>query len=321
MTERVTNVSGVNIIVDEDYQEFYSGDDIRIVKFDKGKYTLVAEASSHIKTSSGSQPTSLTLDHYPTSVMPDSSSDIYLLNDTYRTIINASNNSLNQFVADVSGYQFEVGQVVGVIVTSIAGDSSGYSWGSSYRVSAVDGSTHTFNYAIPTFFVNQPGQYQIKVKHAFSTYADFSIITDSAIEANNNFNIYLKNSYCQEYYLYNTFVVVNILFDQDIVNDQWYNPSDNLVNNTFYYHPEAINVDVSTLIILKGTYDSSNYLLNQKNIWQVTHTDSSTILFKVFNDNVPYIYNQVGTYNVECTSYDSFGNAITKKFEGLINVK
>jgi hypothetical protein len=41
---------------------------------------------------------------------------------------------------------------------------------------------------------------------------------------------------------------------------------------------------------------------------------------KVFNESVPYIFSEIGTYDVECTSYDSFGNAIIKKYEGLVEV-
>ena len=114
--------------------------------------------------------------------------------------------------------------------------------------------------------------------------------------------------------------MVNLLFDQDLVNRQWYDASDNLVNGVFYYHPEPIAVDISTLVILKATYDPSNYLLGQKNIWTVINHDSSLILFKVWNESVPYIFNSLGTYDVECISYDIFGNAVTKKYEGLIEV-
>jgi hypothetical protein len=221
-------------------------------------------------------------------------------------------------ILDVSNYVFETGQLVGIIVSDI--NKPGYEWGASYRVIDVSGYTHTFNQILPYEFLDT-SVYTVKVKHAFSSYANLSIPTSSAIELNNTFNIYLKNSYCQEYYLDNTFVLLNVLFEQEPINEQWYNVSDNLINTEFYYHPEPITVDVSTLIILKAVYDPSTYLLNQKNIWQISEHDSSTILFKVFNDSVPYIFDEAGRYDVECTSYDSFGNTISKKYEGLIIVQ
>ena len=63
-----------------------------------------------------------------------------------------------------------------------------------------------------------------------------------------------------------------------------------------------------------------NTLINQKNIWTVINHDSSIILFKVFNDSVPYIFDASGIYDVECVSYDVYGNSITKKYEGLVQV-
>jgi hypothetical protein len=207
--------------------------------------------------------------------------------------------------------------LVGVLVTNV---STGYTWASSYNVVSIDGSTHTFNYSFPEFFINDPLKYTVQVKHAYSSYADLTMTTDSATEVDNNFRIYVKDSYCQEYYLDNTFVLINVLFDQDIVNEQWYDVSDNLINDNFYYKSNSITVDISTLVILRALYEPSTYLLNQKNIWEVINHDSGLVIFKVFNESVPYIFNEIGTYDVNCTSYDSFGNGIMKNYEGLIKV-
>lgn len=316
LTERVLTISGTTLTVDEDYQTFNTGDNVNIVKFDSGKYALIEEVSSYIISADNSSPNMIVLDQIPTSfIAPDQSTNIYILNDTHRSTSNIINNA--QLSLDVSNYVFEPGQLVGIIVTDI--NKPEYEWGASYRVSTVNGYTHTFDNILPHEFLDT-STYTVKVKHAFSTYANLSIPTSSATEVNNTFSIYLKNSYCQEYYLDNTFVLLNVLFEQEPVNDQWYNASDNLINSEYYYHPESITVDVSTLVILRAIYDPSIYLLNQKNIWQLIEHDSSTIVFKVFNDSVPYIFNEAGRYDVECTSYDSFGNAIYKKYEGLINV-
>jgi len=318
LTERVIDVSGLIITIDPYSQKFYSGDDVRLVKFDKGKYSLISESSAHIINATMGQPASATLDQISSTFIIDPSSDLYILNNTYRNVINPSNNGLN-FTADIVGYQFEVDQLVGLIITH---NTNGYSWGSSYKVLDVSGTTHTFDFPVPDFFVNNPSTYTINAKHAFSTYADFTINTESANEESNNFQIFLKNSYCQEYYLDNTFVLINILFDQDKVNQQWYEPSDNLINKTYFTYDQSkpLNVDISTLVILQAQYDSSNYLLNQKNIWEIVEHDSSIVLMKVFNQSIPYIFDTAGVYDVECTAYDSYGNTIIKKYEGLIQV-
>lgn len=319
ITERVTDIStNGNITIDPDFQKFYSGDDVRLVRFDKGKYSLIEEVSAHIISSNPGQPTTATLNVIPPSFVIDQSTDIYILNDTYRNVTNASNNGSN-FTANISGYQFEVNQIVGLIVSH---NTNGYSWGSSYKVLDVSGTTHTFDNPVPDFFINNPTIYSIKAKHAFSTYADFTIPTLTADEVANNFQIFLKNSYCQEYYLDDTFVLINILFDQDKVNQQWYEPSDNLINTEYFTFDQShpLNVDISTLIILQAQYDPSNYLLNQKNIWEIIEHDSSIVLMKVFNKSVPYIFSDSGIYDVQVSSYDSYGNVAIKRYEGLISV-
>lgn len=307
MSEQILSIDiGTStIIIDPDYQNFYTGDDVQLVKFDKGKYQLIAEASSHIINVSG---TTLTLDQIPSIISIDTSTEVYILNDTYRFTANASNSeTLGTSLIDISGYTFSANQVVGLIVTDLC---TNYSWGSTYRVLSVNGSTHTFDALIPPQFVDNASRYQIKAKHAFSTYTEFNILTESATEINNTFKIYLKDSYCQEYYLDNTFVIANKLFNEEIVNARWYNVSDNLHYTTFYYHKNYIVVDTSTLVILRAIYDPSNYMLNQKNIWTAINKDTSAIVFKVFNNDVPYIFNASDNYEIICESYDSYGNLI-----------
>lgn len=338
MTERVLSINNNDIIIDEDSQHFYKGDNVILVKFDKEKYDLVKEASAYVIDASEADMCTInkiTLDNIPSDFIIEPSTDIYILNDTYRETIPLSKVSNNPvYVVDISNYIFEENQMVGIIITD---SCMGYSWGGSYRVMNVNGVTHTFDNAIPNFMYNNPVRYNIQFKHAFSTYSDMSIPTYSATEiaasGGNYFKIYLDNSYCQEHYLDDTFIYVNILFDQDIVNEQWYDASSNqnvnAGNHIFYYHTNPIIIDVSTLIILKSKYNDNpdvssyfdeDYLINQKNIWQINNHDTSTIIFKVFNDSVPYFFDKKGTYDVQCTSYDSYGNAITKIYEGLIEV-
>ncbi|MFA5154745.1 MAG: hypothetical protein WC554_19525, partial [Clostridia bacterium] len=214
-------------------------------------------------------------------------------------------------------YAFEPNQLIGVIITDL---STNYSWGSSYRVESVVGTEHTLDNLLPYQFLNDLGKYQMQAKHAFSTYASFTINTSSAQETSNYFNIYLKNDYHQQYYLDNTFVLINILFDQEKVNEQWYNASDNLINSPFYYYVKPIIIDASTLVILKAEFDNSTYMLNQKNIWTIKNSLDKSILLKAYNEVIPYIFDVSGYYDVEVESYDKYGNLSNKIYEGLINV-
>jgi len=53
LTERVLSIVDSSIVIDSDFQKFYVNDDIKLVKFDKGKYSLITEVSSHITAVSG----------------------------------------------------------------------------------------------------------------------------------------------------------------------------------------------------------------------------------------------------------------------------
>jgi hypothetical protein len=114
-------------------------------------------------------------------------------------------------------------------------------------------------------------------------------------------------------------VFVNVLFDEDDVKLQWYDPTSDPSLNDQYMFKERISVDTSTLVILRATYDPSNYMLDQKNIWTVTDEDDKTVL-RVFNDTVLYVFNETGKYDVRVEAYDSWGNLRQQDFEGLINV-
>jgi hypothetical protein len=323
MTERVVTRSGDTFTVDPDFQSFNDGDDVNLVLFDRGKYNFLQEVSGNISGVAGND---LTITGIPTNFVTDSSTEVYLLNDTRRTIYQGINDLVNQTVEiDVSAYQFRINQLVGIIIDDI---STGYSWGSAFRVldSSTNGSIgyyHKLKGNIPEFILADPSRYELTAKHAFSTFSDFTIDIETSTEVDNNFQIYLDDIYYHQYYLDNTFVYVNILFDQEKVLDQWYDPSTDmgLVTGPFYPYAKSITVDTSTLIILDTFYDPSDYMLNQKNIWTVTERDSGDILFRVHNKTVPYIFDEIGTYNVQVEAYDSYGNLKTQYWEGLIKVE
>ena len=306
LTERITSMIDTSIVVDEDYQEFYTGDDVRLVKFDKGKFTLLEEVSSRISYAAGSQPTTIALDQIPASFVMNASNDFYIINDTYRTTVNQLNNTYGMLAIDISGYIFTENQLVGIIATNV---DTGYTWGSSYRVVSVDGSTHTFDNAMPEFLMNT-STYTIQAKHAYTTFAEFTINTSTASETNNEFKVYLKNSYCQEYYLDNTFIYTNLLFDHDRINVAWYNPSTYTIDASMYYYNSMINVDASTFVIFRAEYETSTYMKNQKNIWTIRFNEDDTVYLKVFNYSVPIIIDTSARLKVLVESYDSYGNLV-----------
>ncbi len=320
LTERITDISGTNITIDEDYQSFYNNDSVNLVQLDKGKLSFIQEASAFI--TSGVSP-NFTIDNAPTDFVNDSSTEWYILNDTERMINNPFNDlALQTITCDVSGYSFKENQLAAIIINDL---STGNLWGSSFRVLDVCTNTtpagfrHVLQGNVPEFILLNPGQYGLTIKHAFSTYVDFQIEVERTKEVDNNFNVYLNDTYFHQYYLDNTFTFLSIAFDQEKVINQWYDPSDNMINTEFYPFDHAIQLDVSTLVIFKATYDSSNYMLNQKNIWEIRKNGSELVL-RTHNFVVPYIFDEVGSYDITTEVYDKYGNLKTQTFEGLIKI-
>jgi hypothetical protein len=129
------------------------------------------------------------------------------------------------------------------------------------------------------------------------------------------------NNYHQ-YYLDNTFVFVDVLFDHEYILEQWYDPStDNLIGIPYYPFTKAVDVDISTLVILGSYYDPSNYMLEQKNIWTIKHHEDGTTMLRVYNDYVPFIFNQAGIFDVQLEAYDKYGNIKSQIWDGLLNVQ
>ena len=226
MTERITDISGTTITIDKDFQSFYTGDEINIVQFDKGDYSFIQEVSASII--SGTYPSFVIDNSIGGTMAIDPSTMWYALNGTERAVSNGVNNlGLQTFTCDISNYTFEENQLVAILIE----DPSGNQWGSSFRV--LDSSTtldpsygylHTFKGNVPEFTLDTA--YTLTAKHAFSTYADFSIDVASATEVGNDFHVYLDDVYYHQYYLDNTFVFLSINFDQDRVLQQWFDPNE-----------------------------------------------------------------------------------------------
>lgn len=324
MTERVISRSGNTFTIDPDFQSFNDGDDVNLILFDKGQYYFIDEVSGNISAVFGND---VSISGIPVEFVTDSSTEVYLLNDTQRETQNPVNDLDNRTLdIDISAYVFEANQLVGILIDDVC---TGYTWGSSFRVidassiDVSDGFHHQLQGNIPEFILADPSRYEVTAKHAFSSFADFNIDVSRAFEIDNNFHIYLDDTYYHQYYLDNTFVYVNVLFDQKRVLDQWYDPSTDgyLITGPFYPYTNSITIEPSTLVFLDTFYDPSDYMLDQKNIWTVSEKESNDILFRVHNKSVPYIFTEPGVFDVTAEAYDKFGNLKTQTFEGLIIVK
>lgn len=309
ITERILTRSGNTITVDKDFQNFITGDQVQILQYSRENYSLIQEISANIVSATLTNPASITLNALPASFVTNASNALFILNDTRREVTTVSNNETS-YVADIANYSFKEQQAVALIATDI---NNGYSWGATYRVVDVSGNRHTFDKPLPELFLDT-SIYEIRAKHAFSAFTNFIMTTESAIEKNNEFSIYHSDSYCREYYLDNTFTLTNIQFDHDRINDMWYDPSLYLVNSNFYYYNKAIEVDTSTLVILRAEYDPSNYMLNQKNIWTARYVNNNAMYFRVFNESVPIIFKDSVNFSIGVESYDSYGNLIQELF-------
>jgi len=324
LTERITKISNVNITIDPDYESFYAKDYVKLVKLDKRKNLFISESSSYII--SGTSP-NFVLDVSPSGFEIDSSTEWYIINDTSRLVsqFNISNLTSTTCLCDISSYTFRINQVIDIIVQDI---STGYTSGAAYRVISVDsfdasrGYPHTFSGNFPNCFAADPSKYSLAAKHAFTSFANFEIDIKNSIEADANFRIYLDDTYYHQYCLDNTFVFQDIPFNQDIVRENWYDPSiiTPFITMTYYPFKYSITLDPSTIVILRSVYDPSLYMLNQKNIWEIKEHDSSDLLMRVYNEVVPYIFTNEGDFDINVKSFDSFGNLKEQDFEGLIKI-
>jgi len=332
LTEKCSSVNNItgNIVWDPDYQKFYPNDVTVLLKINTFNNSLLVESSANVLTANNNTGIMQVNSILP-SIEIDPSSDVYLINDTERQIFSIENDYNNKTITiDVSNYEFLNNQLVNLIISDVC---LGYTWGSAFRVLEdasllpdpifYKGITHKLLGNIPQFVEDNSTRYIVSVKHAWTTFVDFNIEIDYATEVNNYFRIYLKDDYFHQYYLDSTFVYINVPFDQNYVIQQWYDPSTdfNLIDSSFYSYTKSITIEPSTLVIFDSYYDSSNYLLNGKNIWSLTDHESNKLIFRVFNKVVPFIFEKLGTYDVKLESYDSYGNIRTKEFEGLIIVQ
>lgn len=329
LTERCTSINtGTGAILwDPDYQKIFTGDIINLVKTTSWDFNLIGEVSANVSYAD-STIGQATLDFIPSEFQIDPSSRIWVLNDTRREILQIFNNFNDKTLdADISTYDFQVNQLVNIIIKDTC---TGYEWGSAFRVLDVSilpdasyyGIRHILDGNIPQFVQDNSTRYSISAKHSFSSFSDFSIPVRSSYEESGNVNIYLDDKYFHQYYLDSTFAYINLPFDPDNLIDSWYDPSTDfaLIDTSLYGYSRSLNVDISTLVIFDSWYDPSNYLLNGRNIWSMFRNKDKSLIFRINNKSFPYIFRDSGVFDIQIESYDSFGNIKTKYFEGLITV-
>ena len=321
LTERCTSVNSGDVEVLPLYQKFFDGDEVNLVLWNREDYFPLEE---EIVTITGVSGNVLSMSLPSQFLGKEDFATVYIQNTTLRSVSNPQNIGDASLYMDVSTYQFSENQVVNVIISDTC---TGYSWGGAFRVldsSAVNdpsyGYAHLLEGNIPDFVIGDP-RYEIFAKHAFSAFSTMEEEVEGATESGNIFDIYLDDKYFFQYYLDNTFVFVNLLFDHEIAIAQWYDPSsgDLTTGKDFWGFQTPIRIEEGTLVILEGAFPESGYMLDQKNIWTVRKRGGG-ILFRVFNPWVFYVFNEAGVYDVTLEAYDSFGNLKSKTSEGLIEV-
>jgi len=295
-TARVLSTTGSTIYVNSPYIDFNDNDDLRLVKFDKGSYLFIGDVSTRCISAAdkivGGYINGLLLDNLPTGYTPDTSTDIYVLNETYKLTQNPSNlYDTSTFMIDISGYNFTALPVTSdyafkynQLVNIISLDScTGEEYGASYRLTkSSDGSTHTFDKLFPQFMIDASDRYTIYAKQAFSSPANFQIEAKRSFKDDGSTYIY-SNDYIQ-YFLDDTFATINLPYSHEKVIDQWFEPSDDLING------------------------HTSYMLNQKNIWTIRNAKTKELIARVHNKDIPIIFEDDIEYDIGVESYDYYGN-------------
>lgn len=303
--------------------EYSIGDSINVVAKNPNDYDFYYNYTTTIEdVSTVGASTALS---FSDSVPLDASSKdifVYSGNEIFEDIFNTENASTGEqaFYLDTSIYAFKKDQLVAVIIND---NSTGYQWAASHRVlDTYNTTTHKLEGKIQPFIVKRDDRFTYNVKHAFTTFTKYNSLVNTAEEVNNNFHIYnIDRSNNRDVYLDDTFVYYNVLFDYDYVEDNWLDSSVITISDEYYPTVDPITVDGSGNIILRSLFDSSTYMLNQKNIWVIKRDSDDSYLMRVYNKALPYFYDSSDNYNVQVESYDKYGNLTTRLFEGFIKVE
>ncbi len=322
-SEKVESIIDTSVYINSRYQNFHVKDSVVLSKTYKGNYTLISEIEASI--SSIPAPDILILDISVNDFNPDETHDTYIHNTTEYTASNLINDLPNHvFSTELSGYGgnisagygFAVDQLVNMSVTDAC---SGYEWGATYKLSDISGYGYTFSGNFPEFIIADSLRYDVKASYAFKSFSSMELNVKGAYEDDNSQGVYHSRDY-RENFIDDTFVMINILFSQEYSNEHWYDASTTSLSNNFYLYKNNIEVASNNLIILNALYDSSSYMVGQKNMWTIKENISKDIVFTVYNDKVPFVFEDLGYYDVEVSSYDIYGNMATNTYEGLIHV-
>jgi hypothetical protein len=331
LTEHITVItSSTEFTIDPDFMEFKANDSINAVLLDKAKYDAISQIDVSIASISNND---ITLDAaLPDSWLTDVSTTIYFRNTTERTINRAVGDpsiniipgtNIDHMIVNVSDYVFKENQLVAFLITD---NTTGYEMGASFKVidsSAVataNGYAHLFEGRISNYILDDSVRYTITAKHAFDQFFNTQLNVISASDVSNNFLIYHDDTYFAQNYMDSTFTYVNIPFNQEDVLEQWGANAQFHYTWSQYRYTGRIQIDVSSLLVLDSTYDDTNYMINQRNIWTVHNAADSKLIMKVWNNQLVYVFDEIGEYNIKSESYDSYGNLKSTTFEGMVTV-
>ena len=152
------------------------------------------------------------------------------------------------------------------------------------------------------FTINISNVYKYQVDINF----DVSYFKNIQIQCFNN-----KNGY----FIDNTFKFEKYLFDKENILDNWVDKSQ--FKNILYVY-NNVNSHYFEKLIIKDLF-KDEYLKGQKNIWEIYNHKTGELICQLYNDCVSYLFNY-GLYDVKLKAYDIFGNTITQKKEGIVNI-
>ena len=333
LTEKVIERNGNYFTVNINYEKFLDDPRVNLILYNKKNQTIIAESDHNINQTNGNIFRIYGVD---SSYAITDETELYIQNRQRYHIDKDYLGDTSIYIPTNKAYKqiFEPNQLMSIVIQDISNNKY---WGSTYKVISKETSTNgdvMYYLDKPIYMpdeIKADPNYKATIQYANSKYVDLKIDIKDAIEEYdpfenyNSFKIYFNDTYHQKFYLDDTFTFTNLDFDHQQVMDEWFNYTEDtslldLINHKFYNYIDKISPDSDTLLLFDALYDSSNYMLNQKNIWNFYYNNDKKKLLTVLNKQVPYIFRDKGYYDIEVESYDSYGNLITNLKEGILEI-
>lgn len=316
LTESATvrNVALKQIALDQDYVSFNVGDLVSVHLYDTNYYQITKTFNATINKIDIDGPYKiLTLSNYELGNRALLANEIIYVKNITSYPVTFKNISHDISVISIPGCSFKENQVIALDICK----DNNVLWTSSYRIKSINTTDNTITLD-GIFPVNFMYGYNIKARYAYYNAVNYQFKVKNSEEKDNEYNIYLDDKYYMTQFLDNTFSILPYEFDHVYVKNQWQDAS---VSAKSFFNDSSTNliVDTSTRIILKSVYNTG-YMLKQRNIWSIYENSNKDLIAKVYNDNVPFMFNIPGVYNIICETYDGYGNMVKVTKEGFITV-